>query len=181
LTSRERSVRLRHNPSSVRRRLRVTGPSVAVPMACVAAWILYRSVEFEVVTRRVREASIELLATASTPEALRTAATVVLESRNGAWIAIRHRDSHGSPFYSSSVALCSDGSWLHSTEHYCGLFGGYRSTREMLAIRRKIIEQDPSISPEQQQAKVATLEFVCEMAKVAELEESAWGIVKSCG
>lgn len=83
--------------------------------------------------RRARAESVELLASAAGVDALEEAVGplgVVIRLQDGAWIAISYRDSHSAAnFFSSSVALCSDGTWLESDEHYCGEFGAYRSMR----------------------------------------------------
>jgi hypothetical protein len=104
----------------------VTVGVVCVPMGLMA----YASSS---ASRAARRESIERLATAPSVEALDEAVGslgVVLRLEDGSWIAIAYRDSHSAAtFFSSSVALCSDGTWLESDEHYCGELGAYRSMR----------------------------------------------------
>jgi len=57
---------------------------------------------------------------------------IVLRTQNGGWIAIRYTDSHGDPFFSSSVARCSDNSWYESRKHFCGLFEVYRREKDWI-------------------------------------------------
>jgi len=76
-----------------------------------------------------RRASYNLLAAAADRDALNNAVDrlgVLLELPDGEWIAIRYSDSHAWPGYSIAVALTSDGRWLESSYHYCGLFRGYK-------------------------------------------------------
>jgi hypothetical protein len=82
-----------------------------------------------------RRASYNLLAAATDRDALNDAVDrlgVLLELPDGEWIAIRYRDSHAWPGYSIAVALTSDGRWLESSYHYCGLFGIYKHLLERL-------------------------------------------------
>jgi hypothetical protein len=55
---------------------------------------------------------------------------LVLRLPNGSWIAIRYRDSHATKFWSSAVALDSEGKWFVSRYHYCGNLAGYRWYKE---------------------------------------------------
>lgn len=112
-----------------RRLLTVAALSVGI-VAVPVAWMAFSSAA---AARAARLESIELLAGAPTVDALDEAVGplgVVLRLADGSWIAIAYRDSHSAAnYFSSSVALCSDGTWLESDEHYCGELGGYRSMR----------------------------------------------------
>jgi hypothetical protein len=55
---------------------------------------------------------------------------VLLELRGGDWVAIRYRDSHAAPGWSSAVARDSGGAWFASREHFCGRFQIHRQLRE---------------------------------------------------
>jgi hypothetical protein len=115
------------------RLLRVTLAVVLATSAIVgvAAWNASSA------ERAARRASIESLSTALGVDALEDAVGrlgVLLRLPSGAWIAISYEDSHaGHKFFSCSVALCSDGTWLHSDHHFCGEFAAYRSNKEWLA------------------------------------------------
>jgi hypothetical protein len=55
---------------------------------------------------------------------------IVFMLNGGDWIAVRYRDSHGWPGFSSSVALASNGVWLESDHHFCGALSIYRDARD---------------------------------------------------
>lgn len=90
-----------------------------------------------------RRESVRVLSAAADPAMLEEAVGrlgVVLTIGEGPeWIAIRYRDSHSWPGYSSAVARCSDGMWFRSSVHYCGLFSHYRSMRTEL---QEVMEED---------------------------------------
>lgn len=48
----------------------------------------------------------------------------VLTFTNGAWMAIRYRDTHAGRVQSHALARTSDGRWLESERHFCGTIGG---------------------------------------------------------
>jgi hypothetical protein len=76
--------------------------------------------------------SFAVLAAAGSPAELREAVGhlgVLLEVRGG-WVAIRYRDSHAAPGWSSAVARDSGGAWWVSREHFCGRFAIHRQLRE---------------------------------------------------
>lgn len=50
---------------------------------------------------------------------------ILLEYTNGQWIAIRYRDSHSWPGWSSAIAQDSDGRFYESRKHFCGRLRGY--------------------------------------------------------
>lgn len=50
---------------------------------------------------------------------------VFLELKSGNWIAIRYNDSHRPRWWSSAVALDSQGGWYISNVHFCGRFLAY--------------------------------------------------------
>lgn len=69
--------------------------------------------------------SFALLAAADSLVDLREAVGhlgAVLEVQGGEWVAIRYRDSHAGPGWSSAVARDSGGGWWVSGEHFCGRF-----------------------------------------------------------
>jgi hypothetical protein len=77
--------------------------------------------------------SFALLARAGSLGELRQAVGplgAVLELRGGGWVAIRYRDSHAFPGWSSAVARDSGGAWFASREHFCGRFQIHRQLRE---------------------------------------------------
>src|SRR5262249_14500033 len=77
--------------------------------------------------------SIRLLAEASAGRSLEEAVGhlgIVFRLREGSWIAIRYRDSHVFPMWSSAVALDSKGNWFRSTQHYCGRFMAHRGQKQ---------------------------------------------------
>jgi hypothetical protein len=77
--------------------------------------------------------SFALLARARSPAELREVVGplgAVLALRGGGWVAIRYRDSHAAPGWSSAVARDSGGAWFTSGEHFCGRFQLHRQLRE---------------------------------------------------
>lgn len=99
---------------------------VAVPFAGGRGWA-ERS-------RAAAEAeSFAVLAAAGSPAELREAVGhlgIVFEVRGGGWAAVRYRDSHAAPGWSSAVARDSGGGWWVSREHFCGRFAIHRQLRE---------------------------------------------------
>jgi hypothetical protein len=88
-------------------------------------------------SRRSRAAaeaeSFDLLRHAASPAELREAVGnlgIILQTRDGGWIAIRYRDSHAAPGWSSAVARDSGGAWFVSDVHFCGRFQIYRILKE---------------------------------------------------
>ncbi len=86
-----------------------------------------------------RAESLRLLRNAETRAELEQAVGdlgVFLPLKDGPWIAIRYRDSHGWPMWSQAIARDSGGQWYESREHFCGVFLGYRqypsTIREMV-------------------------------------------------
>lgn len=82
---------------------------------------------------KFRADSARRLAAATTAEELAAATGrlgTVLWLPDRSWIAIRYTDAHVLPgWFSSSVALGSDGRWLQSARHYCGLIGAFNDMR----------------------------------------------------
>ncbi|MBN9519416.1 hypothetical protein J0H58_12980 [bacterium] len=98
---------------------------VGVPLAG-SWWRVERS-------RAATEAeSFAALSAAGSPVELREVVGqlgVVLDVRGGGWVAVRYRDSHAAPGWSSAVARDSGGGWWVSREHFCGQFAIHRELR----------------------------------------------------
>ncbi len=91
-------------------------------------------------------ASFEILARAASPEELEEAVEslgLFLKYPDGSWLAIRYRDSHYYPMWSSSVARDSGGSWFTSQVHFCGRFQYYRHCKEQGEELREAFDLDP--------------------------------------
>ena len=91
--------------------------------------------------RRAERRSISQLAHARSLQGLSDAVGdlgVVLRLSDGGWIAIGYSDSHSDPLFSCAVARTSDGRWLRSRTHYCGLFSSYRSIASQLVLMRDL-------------------------------------------
>lgn len=56
---------------------------------------------------------------------------ILIPYTNGQWIAIRYRDSHAWPGWSSAVALDSDKRFYESRRHFCGLLSAYVRAAEL--------------------------------------------------
>lgn len=82
---------------------------------------------------RAEKESIRLLRESSDKATLKDAVGdlgLFAEMADGSWLAIRYRDRHGFPMWSSAVALDSEGNWYRSNEHYCGRFMHYRRQKQ---------------------------------------------------
>lgn len=124
--------RARRTPLLVKVLLGIIGGFVLL----VAGFVGVEHVWSRVYIARARTDSAKILRRASTDEELKDAAGrlgVVLRVKDGSWIAIRYRDSHGLPFWSSAVARCSDGSWYENDYHFCGTFSFYTQARDQIA------------------------------------------------
>jgi hypothetical protein len=107
---------------------------VLIPVAFLALMLFFESPwAREQMRRRAEARSFQVLAKAQTPAELQEAVDylgIVFHTRDGGWIAVRYRDLHSHPIWSSSVARDSGGHWFVSTHHFCGRFQGYRQDRE---------------------------------------------------
>ncbi len=107
---------------------------VLLPVCFIALVLLVNSPWARESMRRDAEAvSFRVLARAQTPDELEEAVGhlgVVLHTWDGGWIAVRYRDTHAGPIWSSAVARDSGGRWFVSSHHFCGRFMGYRQDRE---------------------------------------------------
>jgi hypothetical protein len=95
---------------------------------------------------RAEEASFEILARATSPSELEEAVEslgLFLKYPDGSWLAIRYRDSHYYPMWSSSVARDSGGSWFTSQVHFCGRFRYYRQWKEQGSELPEAFDLDP--------------------------------------
>ena len=53
---------------------------------------------------------------------------VVLNLKDGKWIAIFYGDSHAPSIWSYALAKDSEGNWFVSRKHFCGLLSAYRNS-----------------------------------------------------
>jgi hypothetical protein len=107
--------------------------AIGVPLAADWVWAERGRPAAESRRSAVEAESFARLAAARGPAELGEAVGplgVVLQVPGGAWIAVRYRDSHAAPGWSSAVARDSGGGWFVSREHFCGRFQGHRLRRE---------------------------------------------------
>jgi hypothetical protein len=96
-------------------------------LGAVGAYLLLRE---RPEVARARADSVDRLASARTAKELEATVGdlgILILLRDGSWIAVRYRDSHALPIWSSAVALDSSGRWYASENHYCGTFKIYRA------------------------------------------------------
>ncbi len=62
---------------------------------------------------------------------------------NGAWIAIRYRDSHSGGVRSCAVARDSGGSWFESERHFCGSLSFWPQLKEDVAAEEEMRRLSP--------------------------------------
>lgn len=63
---------------------------------------------------------------------------------NGAWIAIRYRDSHGGGIRSCAVARDSGGGWFESERHFCGSLSLWPHMKDDVAGEEELKKVDPN-------------------------------------
>jgi hypothetical protein len=107
---------------------------VLTPVCCIGLGLLNNTPwAREAARRRAEAVSFQVLARAQTPDELDEAVDylgVVLHTRDGGWVAVRYRDTHAGPIWSSAVARDSGGRWFVSSQHFCGRFLSYRQRKE---------------------------------------------------
>lgn len=110
---------------------------LAMVVLVVGLFVVALVVVPELRYRSAKRSAIQRLASAATHEERADAVGglgVVLRLPEENWVAIAYADSHqGWGFYSCAIALCSDGAWFESSEHYCGEFAAYAGTRRWLS------------------------------------------------
>lgn len=102
----------------------------------------------------VEAESFKILERAATPLELEEAAGhlgLFMKYPDGEWMAVRYRDSHAYPGWSSSVVRDSGGAWFTSEEHFCGRIETYRNFKEH---GRELL---PSMEPIHQLVEAKTL------------------------
>jgi hypothetical protein len=100
-----------------------SGLAVLAAAVTMVAWFKY---EPRVWLPRARKESVARLAAATNEESARAAVNSLgtfLSFTNGAWVAIRNRDTHAGRVQSHALARTSDGRWLESERHFCGIIG----------------------------------------------------------
>ena len=94
-----------------------------------------------------RRESVRVLAAARSTGELTNAVGnlgVFIPLTNGAWIAIRYRDSHGGGIRSCAVARDSGGEWFESSRHFCGSLSYWPRLKEEVAAE----EEQRRLTPE---------------------------------
>jgi hypothetical protein len=128
----------------------------AVVFLALAAWLWGPLAPYKARWRQSCEeaASFDVLARAASPSELKeTVGSLGLFMRypDGSWMAVRYRDSHLYPGWSSAVVRDSGGAWFTSEEHFCGKFELYRHCTQQ---GRELL---PSLEPVRELAEAKTL------------------------
>lgn len=96
----------------------------------------------------VKRQSVQVLAAAKTTNELRKAVGTLglfIPLTNGAWIAIRYRDSHGGGISSCAVARDSGGGWFESDRHFCGSLPGWPTLKESAEMDEELRRTNPEL------------------------------------
>jgi hypothetical protein len=135
------------------RRLLIGGAVLSLAVA-VWQWGPLASWKARLQRSNAEAESFKILERAATPSELEEAAGplgLFLRYPDGAWMAVRYRDSHYYPGWSSAVVRDSGGAWFTSEEHFCGQFKCYR------LFKKQGHELPPSLEPIHQLAEAKTL------------------------
>ena len=114
--------------------------AAVIVLLCVALFFVYATYLHLIINPFfARREALRLLSAASTSQQLQDAVGSLgafYTFRDGSWLAVCYRDSHGGGIWSVAIARDSGGNWYESREHFCGAFRADRRLQqhEQLAI-----------------------------------------------